>query len=355
MDGKREQIRELYQMERAVEREKGIAPGAMGTVGPTRVPPPSRERVVHQGHESTSNRAAKATVESSYGTMGPPDDEETLEMALPASASADELESAPAEIEEGLLLDAYWASFGDAETRAGMRDPTVREGLLEVVIDGDDRIEVGVTDVYPWRCIASLRITAGDGSRWIGTAWFVSPRLMLTAGHCVFISDRGGWVRQIEVIPGRRGSERPGGSCIATDFRSVRGWTEDRDREFDYGAILLPEDCRLGEKLGWFGFEVRDDDEFDNLTVNISGYPGDKPSGTQWFHANTVTYVEDQVIRYEIDTAGGQSGAPVWVYIPEVGRFGVGIHTNGSLAGNSATRITSDVFDNIMAWREEVP
>ena len=189
----------------------------------------------------------------------------------------------------------------------------------------------------------------------MGTAWFVSPRLMLTAGHCVFISDRGGWVRQIEVIPGRRGREHPSGSCIATDFRSVRGWTEDRNRDFDYGAILLPEDCRLGEQLGWFGFEVRDDDEFDNLTINISGYPGDKPAGTQWFHANTVARVEDQVITYEIDTAGGQSGAPVWVFKPEVGRFGVGIHTNGSLAGNSAARITSDVFDNVMAWREEVP
>jgi V8-like Glu-specific endopeptidase len=258
-------------------------------------------------------------------------------------------------MEEGLLLDAYWASFGNAETRAAMRAPAVRDGLLEVVIADDDRVEVGNTDDYPWRCIASLRITAADGSRWIGTAWFVSPRVMLTAAHCVYIHERGGWVRQIEVIPGRRGSERPHGSCIATEFRSVRGWTEDSDRDFDYAAILLPEDCPLGEELGWFGLEVRQDSEFADLTINLSGYPGDKPTGTQWFHSNVVTDVDEYVVTYRADTAGGQSGAPVWVWKPSTGRFGVGIHTNGSLAGNSATRITEEVFDNITTWREEAP
>lgn len=350
-----EQVRELYQKERAEERERVVSPGAIGTASPTRPPGPPPQRDVAHAHESVSNRAAKETAEPSLGTRGTADDEETIEMALPASAPTGAPEIAPAEMEESLLLDAYWASFGNAETRAVMRAPRVREGLLELVIDEDDRVEVGVTDRYPWRCIASLRITAADGSRWIGTAWFASPRVMLTAGHCVYIHDRGGWVRQIEVIPGRRGSERPNGACIATNFRSVRGWTEDADRDFDYGAILLPEDCTLGEELGWFGLEVREDNAFTNLTINISGYPGDKPSGTQWFHANVVTDVRQHFVTYEVDTAGGQSGAPVWVFKPGSGRFGVGIHTNGSLSGNSATRITDDVFDNITAWREEAP
>jgi V8-like Glu-specific endopeptidase len=299
-----------------------------------------------------SNRGAKEATEPTFGTLGPSDEETTIEMALPASAPVQE--SAPA-VEEGMLLDAYWASFGNAETRAAMRHPEVRDGLLEVVIGPDDRVEVGNTEEYPWRCIASLLVTAADGSNWIGTAWLVSPRLMLTAGHCVYMHDRGGWVRQIEVIPGRRGSARPFGSCSVTDFRSVRGWTQNRDRDFDYAAILLPESCRLGDQLGWLGFEVRDDDELDNLTINISGYPGDKPAGTQWFHSNVVTGLDERVITYEIDTAGGQSGAPVWVLKPGVGRFGVGIHTNGSLAGNSATRISSGVFNNIVTWREAVP
>lgn len=355
MTASKEQVRELYQRERAEEREKAISLGAVGTPSPTRPPGPRPQRVIAHGHESTSNRATRETAEPSVGSKGAPDDEQTIEMALPAPAPAGTPETAPAEMEESLLLDAYWASFGNAETRAAMRAPRVREGIMEVVIDEDDRVEVGNTDDYPWRCIASLLITAADGSRWIGTAWFVSPRVMLTAGHCVYIHDRGGWVRQIEVIPGRHGSERPNGSCTASEFRSVRGWTDDGDRDFDYAAILLPEDCDLGEELGWFGLEVREDAEFTDLTINISGYPGDKPAGTQWFHSNVVTGVDEHFVTYQVDTAGGQSGAPVWVWKPGTGRFGVGIHTNGSLAGNSATRITDEVFDNITAWREEAP
>ncbi len=42
-----------------------------------------------------------------------------------------------------------------------------------------------------------LLITAADGSQWIGTAWFVSPRTLATAAHCVYITGSG--------IPGRDG------------------------------------------------------------------------------------------------------------------------------------------------------
>jgi V8-like Glu-specific endopeptidase len=34
-------------------------------------------------------------------------------------------------------------------------------------------------------------------------------------------------------------------------------------------------------------------------------------------------------------------------------RHAVGIHTNGASTGNSATRITSPVFNNIKKWKAE--
>jgi hypothetical protein len=36
-------------------------------------------------------------------------------------------------------------------------------------------------------------------------------------------------------------------------------------------------------------------------------------------------------------------------------RYGLAIHTWGTSTSNGATRITSDVFDNIVAWAGEVP
>ena len=64
--------------------------------------------------------------------------------------------------------------------------------------------------------------------------------------------------------------------------------------------------------------------------------------------------VAPQVITYDIDTAGGQSGSPVWHY--EAGRrTAVGIHTNGSSLGNSATRLTPALVAILNRWRAMGP
>lgn len=307
-------------------------------------------------HLPVSNKQALGSSPSQFGKAGAPA-AKTIEVAAPPVMKAKKPESAGAEaapMDESTMLDAYWASYGDAATRAMLRS-TNHNKIMEVVIGTDDRTQISDTTVYPLRCIASLRITAQDGTGWIGTGWLVGPRLLLTAGHCVYMSDHGGWVQQMEVIPGRQGDTFPYQSCIATEFRSVHGWIDDGKSEFDYGAILLPEANRYGDQLGWFGFQVRSDDDLNNLTVNISGYPGDKPSGTQWYLSGPIKNVSDRNFTYDIDTAGGQSGAPVWVYQNDGSRLGVGVHTNGAMGGNSATRITQEVYDNITAWRNEVP
>ncbi len=273
-------------------------------------------------------------------------EEALLEMAGPEEKAAPD---------DGLLLDAYWASYGDAATRALLRSQPPDTSILEVVIGEDDRHEITRTTFYPWRAICSLLMTAADGTRWIGTGWLVSPRVLVTAGHCVYMHQHGGWPRSIEVIPGRSGPERPFGSVVATTFYSVRGWSEHQLRPYDYGAIVLPPDRRLGSDIGWFGVTVGTDARLAGTVVNISGYPGDKPAGTQWFHAKAIAQVEERVLTYTIDTAGGQSGAPVWIRFANNSRLAVGIHTNGHVTGNSATRICKPVFDNIQAWKAAAP
>jgi glutamyl endopeptidase len=46
-------------------------------------------------------------------------------------------------------------------------------------------MQVHETEEYPFRAIASLLITAKDGSPWVGTGWFSSLRTLITAGRCV--------------------------------------------------------------------------------------------------------------------------------------------------------------------------
>lgn len=229
-------------------------------------------------------------------------------------------------------------------------------GPVEVarsVFPPDTRVQIQNAHQYPWSAHASLLITARDGSRWIGTAWFIGPHTLATAGHVVFIKNSGvpgrdGWVSSIEVSPGRNGSSFPFGTVRATSFRSVKGWTENGNPEYDYGAIILS--TNLGSRTGTFGFGAYTDATLTGSSANISGYPGDKPTGTQWYDSNRVESVGPRKVYYKTDTAGGQSGSAVY-RIENGGRYGMAVHAYGGGSSNSGTRITKAVFDNFNAWR----
>lgn len=221
----------------------------------------------------------------------------------------------------------------------------------ESVCGADDRVQIERASAPPWRMIAKLFITSGDGGRYVGTGWFISPRTVVTAGHCVFSSRTGGWARSIEVVPGMNGRLRPFGTAISSEFKSVNGWIEREDIAFDIGCIVLPRASRLGDKVGWFGFANLEEASLRNLLVNTSGYPADKTIGTQWFNAGRITEVQANRLAYFVDTFGGQSGSPVWRYRADKGsREVVGIHNYGGCA-NRASRIGAGVFERLKAWK----
>ena len=249
-------------------------------------------------------------------------------------------------------LDAWYATYADPATieRMAYRQQELTRSVVEVVIGADDRVRINPTTAYPWRCVCSLGITAANGLTWIGTGWLVAPRTVITAGHCVWMHSQGGRVASIGVMPGRNGSatETPfSRASRRTCERPSNGLTT-KTATATTGAILLPESFLDYSSLGTFGYASLSD--LDDMTVNLSGYPGDKPTGTQWFHSRKIKNVESRRFYYDIDTAGGQSGAPVWRF-KDNERHVVGIHTNGASTGNSAVRITSAVFDNIKTWK----
>ena len=314
----------------------------------------------------------------SNGTADDTDDQETAETG-PAPDESVDTETSGGAIEPGSEaiedVDGYRPltrstggggfqpeSAGGAETA----DPTLDDYRFDIgnasfgfgpeTVHGmDDRVQIRSprTANYPWRVHSSLLIKAADNSNWIGTGWFISPNVLITAGHVVHINGSGvpgrdGWVNQIRVIPGRDGNTKPYGEATSGTFYSVRGWTEHGNPEYDYGAIIL--DTPLGNRTGWFGFGTYSDNDLENVTANISGYPGDKPSGTQWYAARKVDSVGPRKVFYDIDTAGGQSGSAVY-RIKGGSRYGIAVHAYGGAVVNSGTRINRAVYDNMKAWK----
>jgi glutamyl endopeptidase len=233
-----------------------------------------------------------------------------------------------------------------------------RQGNLETVIGPDDRTRILETHLAPWRMICALEIDSLFGS-FIGTGWFAGPKTLITAGHCVFDNvQMGGWAQSIVASPGRSGSDRPFGKMTATRFSSVDRWIQQRDPDFDIGCIHL--EAAPTQDLGFFGIGVLPNADLEQAMVNIAGYPGDRGDGReQFFHANRILRAGPRRIFYDVDTFGGQSGAPAWVYedsstVPVV----VGIHAYGTggtpadlgITANSAPRVIPEVLEQIRAW-----
>lgn len=221
------------------------------------------------------------------------------------------------------------------------------------VFGRDDRTRVNNTTAYPYSAICDLEMTFPNGAVRIGTGFFTSYRTVTTAGHCVYDRGLGGWARSIKVMPGRNGSSLPFGYAWASGLNSVRGWTVNNNRAYDYGCIILPNNT-LGNRTGYFGYAVETDSFLKNRSnvFNTAGFPGDK-SGPNFrpmmFTSGQIASTTSHLLYYYFDIMGGQSGSPIWSY-RNGGRYVCGIVTAEYRDGsnpNIGTRVNNDVFNFI--------
>lgn len=234
--------------------------------------------------------------------------------------------------------DAAVASFGNQ--------------TLELIIENDDRKKVSDVTESPWKKIAALIITSQNGSKYAGTGWFISPRVLVTAGHCIFLHDAGGFAKEIEVIPAWNGNQKPFGSSSASNFYSSNGWVNDRNSDYDYGLIVL--DGKADKRIGWFAFASAPDEYLNGKIVNVSGYPRDPDKYTyQYYHANEIIRSSRHKVYYTADTTGGDSGACLWLSLGENDRVVIGLHTTGGSTTNYGTRITDAMFNNFKKIKDE--
>lgn len=209
-----------------------------------------------------------------------------------------------------------------------------------VIIGDDDREEV-LTSNYPYNCICLLEIIADSGKKYFGTGFLISKRCVITAGHCVYIDKK--WVRSIKVSPGAKGNSRPFGTKKANKFRSVKGWTKRHDANFDYGAIILPDNTIYQNVQSYIGYGIINQKKI----VELSGYPIDK-SKTQWKSNGYIKKISPYRIYYDLDTIKGHSGSPLY-YKKGLNRIVIGVHSFGQNP-NYSIRLNQEIMNRWTEW-----
>jgi len=213
----------------------------------------------------------------------------------------------------------------------------------ESVIGPDDRslVSYPTTTSFPWSSVCKLLITAADDTHLMGSGCIIGPGQdghgyhVLTAGHCVYIYDHGGYASEIIVIPGYDGEQTqvdeqmPYGYAKVTYMRTYEAWEVSQDSRHDWAVPTDP--IYTG-------------------VLETAGYPGDLDEGERMYYdSDSGLDADDYNHWYYMDTYEGQSGSPVW-YDSGAELYILSIHCYGGSSSNMGTRLNQEKLDSIEAW-----
>lgn len=182
------------------------------------------------------------------------------------------------------------------------------------------------TTVMPHSAICQVRFPQGSGDTNAGTAFFIGPRLILTAAHVLYGQS------EVILVPGKNGDGTGSGNEPFGRFRvTSANWTlhpsysGGRNHDFDLAVICVP--AANAAPAGRYFDIVEELTQSRPEGVVVTGYAA-------WWTANTPIeqYVNDNIdpnkqhmmggyirelptddtFTYDLQTLGGTSGSPVY-------------------------------------------
>ncbi|KAJ1323868.1 glutamyl endopeptidase [Microdochium nivale] len=239
---------------------------------------------------------------------------------------------------------AFFVAQGEVPTETVNYDPAVLLGMGQLIAEPSNHTDVelaqraiiGTDDRANWED-GNYPYSAIGKVQWSNGAWctgtLVGPRHVITARHCTPINGEAVSVRFSPFF--YNGETRYPGSQVTAYIFSTN-----QDGDCQYGldwAIHILQD-RIGEQRGYFGARNMGAEWLNRNIYYNFGYPGDRNGGQRPIRSSggrltrTGGCGSDSPTLGNIDTAGGQSGGPIWEYPGSGDRY-----VQGTLYGSSAT------------------
>lgn len=282
---------------------------------------------------------------------------------------------------DGIDLEAHKLKVGNNEfIYSNGYNPTSSKDFSEqnsdsrIIIGDDDREKINETKSFPYSAVAYIEATFNNvysneykeykSRTFTGTAFMQGDNLAVTAGHCVYadVTDEGQYQDnidnprfpdEIKLYFGINGeSELNSNYAYYAEALVVNieySYYVSPNFNRDWAAIELDRD--IGKQTGYLGRITN----YPLVDVNVTsfGYPLDKDNATMWSTTGSITGLDDYRIYTDIDSYGGQSGSPYYIFVDYLNHnyvCGVNTFGNSSENQNGGTRMDFFMFNYLESF-----
>lgn len=210
-----------------------------------------------------------------------------------------------------------WNADVEPVAALGARPLKRKKDAVLVAEPNDTMIDGQVLDESPYRSVGKMMLKfAADQQAKGASGWVVAPKAFMTAGHCVFHHDFGGWISEAAFCP--RFNLTCSKSFTVVTVYTLQGWIDANDDwQYDLAACVVSE--AFTGKEPPLAFETN---RLPAMQYAGVGYPI-KPTAKHEFNGKRMWQsfgdcqsYENGVLTAVNDLTGGASGGP-WLEASE--------------------------------------